>query len=271
MISFVIYYHSSRIENLEQTLRFLERREPALHDSELVIVCQDESKTITSAFRTKQFNLGLDTYMKPVMCNFGVKKSSHKIIALLDSDRILPHEYFTRNLSMVTSKIMITTRKLYSLNSAYTDIQIDSGQITKHPDYRSTSNKLRMKNMFSGNTMFLRDDYLSCGGMDESFVGYGYADNDMTENMSCHGCRGIYLEEEEIHLHHVKQVQMHGNTMPSRSIISATNAARYLTKWNKKPNRDFYRLSLEVMSDPDNSELQKSQFWEHAQKLSTFL
>lgn len=250
MISFVIYYHSSRIENLKQTLRFLEKREPQLIlCSEIILVCQDESPIITSKFNIKQLNLKTDTYKKPFMCNIGVENSKNEIIVLLDSDRILPKEYFTNNTKIVTRGMTITTELLFSLRDDYSDDQIESGNVCKIPDFRSKTNEMRHKNMFSGNTIFMKQDYLSCGGMDESFVGYGYADNDMTESMKNYGCKEVFLSEEELHLNHPKSVCWHGKQLSSKSFASFANAKKYLQKWKKEPPPSFYDMLDEIKKE----------------------
>ena len=247
MVSFVIYYHSSRIENLRQTIRFLENRESELiSTSEIVLVCQDESESISSKFPIKQFNLNTDTYNKPIMCNHGVRSSTHEIIVLMDSDRILPHNYFTRNTKIATLGKTITTERLFFLEDDYSDIQIESGDIVKTADFKSKTNEMRCKNMFSGNTIFMKQEYFSCGGMDESFVGYGYADNDMTETMKHFGCEEIYLDEEELHLKHARSIYWHGKPLPSKSFVSFSNAKRYLKKWGKEPPAAYQQMESEI-------------------------
>ena len=64
------------------------------------------------------------------------------------------------------------------------------------------SAKRLKKNLFSGNTIFYKQDYLDCGGMDESFVGYGFADNDMNLNVISKGYKAVWLNDLEIHLNH---------------------------------------------------------------------
>ena len=58
-ISFIICLHSSRIKNLFQLLRLLEKREKKLQGSELVILFHDSfDKEITSSvFDIKKYNL----------------------------------------------------------------------------------------------------------------------------------------------------------------------------------------------------------------------
>ena len=61
--SFIIIFHPLRIDNLNQTLRFLYKREVDLE--ELILVCQTECKEINSPFnKTKQINMNLDSYWK---------------------------------------------------------------------------------------------------------------------------------------------------------------------------------------------------------------
>ena len=93
MISFVFYFSSRRIDNLRQTLRFLSKNEN-LKDKEVILVCNDSVQDDFLLPNYKLYNLNLDTYNKPNLCNFGVSKANCDIVALLDSDRILPFGYF---------------------------------------------------------------------------------------------------------------------------------------------------------------------------------
>ena len=56
------------------------------------------NKEITSSvFDIKKYNLNLQIYNKPFMCNSGVEYSINDKIVILDSDRILPDNYFYNN------------------------------------------------------------------------------------------------------------------------------------------------------------------------------
>jgi len=248
MVSFVIYYHSTRVSNLLQTIRFLEKREPDLKDSELVLVCQDKQIDISSHFAST-INIGLEigTYKKPVMCNAGVRAAKHDLIVLMDSDRILPYGFFTKHTKNFPQKSMLTSVRLYKLQQDYTDEQIESGEIQKVEDFKSSTNEIRKKNMFSGNTIFWKDDFLECGGMDESFVGYGYADNDITHNMLHSGIEPTYLFDEELHLNHPCSIFVEYEEITQFKIISAINGVRYMKKWKIPLSKSFYELHKEIM------------------------
>ena len=250
MISFIIYFSSTRLANLLQTLRFLEKREPLLLDGELLLICQDRCPSVASNFKTyKHFNLELSNYRKPYMCNLGVKNATHENIVLLDSDRILPESYFSRCLKLLKENMAITTVPLYQLKRTYSDSEIELKDLEKKSDFRSKENEGGRKNLFAGNTLMKKIDYLKWGGMDEEFVGYGFADMDMTTSVMKQGCTPLYLEEEEeLHLYHYRETCLEGRPVdPSVfRIITATNALRYCVKWKTLPNEGMKKIIQRV-------------------------
>jgi predicted glycosyltransferase involved in capsule biosynthesis len=244
--SFVIIYHPSRIENLNQTLRFLEKREKELLDQELILVCQTRFEKLKTKFKNnKQINLNIKNYHKSLMTNVGVNESKGDILILLDSDRILPENYFLTALSKIKQNSVLSTKELYRLEKDYSDSDIEQNNINKIPEYRSEFFESRKKNMFSGNTVVFKSDYGDIGGYDESFVGYGFADNDICMKCLKHKVEFLWLEEfEEWHLQHNHEMcweekMIHRETF---KIILATNAWKYLNKWKLEPDSGFWDL-----------------------------
>jgi hypothetical protein len=233
--SFVIYYHSSRMDNLEQTLRFLSKREAdLLSKSELVLVCHDCSEPPKNIFaHVQHVNMGMEVYNKPLMNNRGVEAAQSEVIVLLDSDRILTPNYFTNAVSKVQPGECISTIWLYKLRRATTDHHIERLGCCMDNDFRSKDNEMHRKNMFSGNTVMRRDDYLAAGGMDESFESYGYNDNDFTMTMTRRGARFTWLDNVmELHLHHPPGPGIVGTGMIESNV---RNGIRYCNKWGLLP------------------------------------
>lgn len=235
MISFIIIFHPKRLDNLKQTLHFLKQRENS--DIEVILCCQTYIKYFDSPFNnTKFINLESNTYLKPKMTNIGVKAAQNDIIVLLDSDRVLPTNYFTNTCSQLNPNEIITTKNLYYVLNKYNNAQIESGLIKKISDFRSEKNESMKKNLFSGNTIMWKSDYLRIGGYDENFAGYGFADNDMTKNALENGLTPIFLEENELHLYHDDLFDFN-NQLLSRAeykIICAINGLKYFNKWQLK-------------------------------------
>ena len=253
--SFVIIYHPSRIENLSQTLRFLEKREEKLLDQELILVCQTKFEKIKTKFKNnKQINLNLKNYHKSLMTNVGVNEARGNILILLDSDRILPQDYFSTCLSKIKQNSVLSTTKLYRLEKDYSDADIEQKKVSKIPEYRSEFFESRKKNMFSGNTIVFKSVYDKIGGYDESFAGYGFADNDICMKCLKHKVEFLWLEEfEEWHLQHNHEMcwdekMIHRETF---RIILATNAWKYLTKWKLEPDAGFWDIIKLAEKDID--------------------
>jgi hypothetical protein len=265
MISFVIYYHSSRLDNLNQTLRFLRKRENL--DAELILVCQDQYELQEdTGFKTYQYNMNMSFYHKAKMCNFGVGKASYDVVALIDSDRILPEGYFSRCLTDIKPRDFISTEALYRLKKEYSDEEIENDEnLEKYQDFRSLDNTLFRKNLFAGNTVMFKEDYFKTGGMDESYAGYGFTDTDMTQNILSKGYKAKYLKEKELHLCHSHNIIWDNQKFYDFKIISFTNAIKYCLKWKKindvmllkekMDNENFEHCSLKLSSKYNEEKL----------------
>lgn len=252
MISFVIIFHPSRINNLNQTLRLLRANEQEL--DELILVCQTQHDEITTPFiHTKQINMGLKTYHKTLMTNVGVKNASNNILVLLDSDRVLPQNYFASTKERLRPGCIATPEKLLRVLDDYTDEDILSGRIETKSEYRHTENKGRYRNLFAGNTMLFKQDYEVLGGYDESFIGYGYADTDMTRKAMNLGFQILWTEAEELHLKHDISVCWNEQIIPLGifKIMTATNGLRYHFKWKTSIEETLTNLMDEVESQLD--------------------
>jgi hypothetical protein len=239
-ISFVIYFHSNRVKNLEQMLRFLFKRENLIN-SEFLLICQDQYNKKILEIKPK--NLKLKYYHKTKMCNIGVDLAKNKIIALLDSDRILPPKYFEKIYKKIKPKQFVSTWKMYKLNKEYADEEIEKNEVIKSEDFKSIENNACSKNLFAGNTVFYKKDYLDAGGMDENFYGYGFADTDMTTNVMSKNYNVIWRDEEEIHLFHSKEIHIGKEKYHFHpEIFTALNAKKYCKKWKKIPDKNINDL-----------------------------
>jgi hypothetical protein len=244
MISFVFYFSSKRLENLHQTLRFLKKREN-LCKNEVLLICNDEIKEKFDLPNYKIINLKLESYHKPKMCNIGVYEASNELVALLDSDRILPHNYFENNAKKIQKKEFLSTTNLIKLIKNYTDDEIENNNFEHMTDEKSKRGTHLFKNLFSGNTLFFKKDYMESGGMDESFVGYGFADNDMSINIISKGYKSKWKSDIELHLHHDAEFVFEKKLISQEfefKKISRKNLEKLVDKWNNKNISNFLKV-----------------------------
>lgn len=239
-ISFVYYFHSMRTDNLKQTLRLLFQREKCI--GEVILVCNDRTEEVFENCRL--YNMALAYYEKPKMCNFGVSKASCEVVALMDSDRVLPPGYFESILDRIKPGQMFSCDKLLTLDKPYSDEEINKGNFSYYVEMKSRTWEIRKKNLFSGNTTFMKEDYLSCGGMDEQFIGYGFADNDMTINVVSKGIEAVWGDEDELHLYHEKNTMENNQILvfPDFAPTSQSNLMKFLRKW--KINHEEHKRKL---------------------------
>jgi len=237
MISFVFYLHSSRSENLAQTLRILETRERV--EKEVILVCNDKLTCTPKGCRV--LNMELPEYRKALMCNVGVAEAKGEIVALMDSDRVMSAGYFSSAAREVARGQFMSCRRILNLSRPHSDEEIERGDLEFEEEWRAEGCELWRRNLFSGNTVFHREDYLRSGGMDESFVGYGFADTDMTMNVISKGFLPVWSEGPEVHLYHAKDVSwggsMHGKE--TRTKMAESNMCKFLKKWRMK---DYLRM-----------------------------
>lgn len=248
--SFLIYTHAKRFSNLYATLDCLCKRERSLfidEGSELLIISQNRLQSVINPVtpNIRVVELNLPVFNKAKMVNTSVNMAKGEIVVMLDGDRILPKGYFSDNLRSIKHGEIITTLNLYRLKQNYTSAQLlDASTVfDKVPDFRHVENIPGKKNAFSGNTIMYKNDFLSVGGMDETYENYGCTDLDMSVTCLKAGMNIIYKEDEELHL-------WHSFDMPKNKflIINCKSVLKYCTKWNQ-PVPPFF---LEILKDKNN-------------------
>lgn len=228
----MLYFHSSRLDNLRQTLRMLFSRERS--EKDVVLVCNDRTEETFEGCRL--FNLRAEDYRKTVMCNLGVREARGEVIALMDSDRVLPQGFFSSVASGLRRGEFVSCARMLRIMAPASDEQINKGEFKYEEEFRSKGWCLWRRNLFSGNTIFHKSDYLDAGGMDESFVGYGFADNDMTRKVASMGFRTRWIDATELHLYHAKEALEGGSMVGERgrTLKAHENMCKFLKKWKDK-------------------------------------
>ena len=224
--SFIIGFQSNRLDNLFQTIRFLEQRESNLLDlCEIILVCQDQCQEIRTKFKhTRLLNLNINEYIRPFMLNTGAYYANSDIIIILDSDRIMPYNYFNISINKLQKRTIISPKHILKLNTPYSDNDIEHNNIEGMLELRSAIPSLHTKNVISGNTIIFKDDYYLAGCMDESFHGYGYSDTDFAMALYSKGFKFILNDNIEFHLWHPYSNQY--------KIQNLLNAVKFCNKWN---------------------------------------
>jgi len=231
--SFIIGFHTARKDNLLQTLRFLEKWHlSAIQKCELITVCQDALNfdiPNQSWLKHKHFDLSLSEMSLPIVTNFGIEQSEFEKIIILESDRILPQNYFSDVIKHLNYGVQITTSNMKKLTKECTDSDICCEGFEFFKEFRSQKNEFGSRNMWSGNTALMKSDFIKAGKMDESYVGYGWADTDMCLAMEKIGIQSIYREETELHLWHPPLT--YGTKDQKKLFVD--NGLRLCKKWNK--------------------------------------
>lgn len=198
--SFVIFFHTKRLENFHQTIRFLNLWHPeVVQESEIITICQDQTNlTLSNWLHHSHINLDLECMHLPKMVNIGVNLAKSNKLVILESDRILPKGYFFNAIQQLKEGLQITAKNMIKLTKDYNDNDIINNNYEFKEDNRTS--KIGDKNLWSGNTIITKNDFNKIGGMDEFYKGYGWADSDMCEKTK--HLQSIYRDEQEIHLWH---------------------------------------------------------------------
>lgn len=241
LASFVIGFHTARIDNLLQTLRFLIRdHKDVFTDSYLSLVCQDNCDTLPveklneleslreQSHRSCIINLSLDEMRLPEVTNIGVEDAETDKLIILESDRILPAGYFAAVIEQLHDGIQITTKNMIKLRGPATDDEIVDCLFQFDCEVRNPRNELGQRNMWSGNTAIMKGDYYKAGRMDEAYTGYGWADSDMTKATEGAGIQSIYRDEVELHLWHPSAT--YGKSDQKQLFIN--NGLHFCKKWS---------------------------------------
>jgi hypothetical protein len=252
LASFVIPCHTARIDNLLHTIKFLIRDHRSVVEwSDLSIEFQDnyealpieqinELETLREEFHRssitshniKQMNL-------PYLVNSGVEGAETDRIFVLESDRILEANYFKWALKELREGVQITCKNMRKLTKPATEEEILNFKYEFKSESRSETNEIGMRNMWSGNTAILKSDFFRTGQMDERYIGYGWADSDMTNRTKVAGIQSIFRHEMELHLWHPSAT--YGSGDQKQQFID--NGLRFCKKW-EQPLPDWFRAEI---------------------------
>ena len=230
--SFIITFASPRLDNLHQTIRFLRRNHSdVIKDCELITVCQDfcELPSVDGFGKHFHYDLEVECMQLPKLTNYGVDHCNCKKVVVLESDRILPPGYFAAVLKQLKTGVQISTKHVLKLARSYTDEEIIDNKLEYTEENRTEDNQIGTRNMWSGNTAFMKVDFETAGKMDEGYIGYGWADSDMTNTMKTVGIRSIFRSETELHLWHPSLTYGKGN----QDQMFLENGFRFCRKWHE--------------------------------------
>lgn len=228
--SVIIPFSSDRLNNLQQTLRFLSL-ESCFLNSQIILICNDYIPKLEHNFRyLNLINLNSDIYCRARMCNIGVSESIFEKLVILDSDRVLINSYFEKYIKNLKENECITAKKIRQTYKDLTDEEIKNGDYEYYIDHRSESNEMHKKGMFSGNTIMHKSTYINSGMMDETYLGYGYQDIDFESKVLKNSGVMNFVDEIEIHLFHDRK-----QTKDNFTKSNVLNGIKFCKKWKRVP------------------------------------
>lgn len=169
--------------------------------------------------------------------NNGVGLASEEIVFYVDSDRIVPKDWFSRCHSLLSSdkNRFFYPSRLYSLKNhvgveslRHIRDNVGSNESALVPDHRQDDPTVYgRKNPFSGCVAFGKSAFVDCGGFDRRFVGWGYPDYDFMMKAKTRGFPAIPIDASELHQKHDYAVDRKAFRMHN-----LYNLRQYVEKWN---------------------------------------
>lgn len=263
MMTIFIIYSPDRLKQLEQSIECLKRLS-GYADCEKIL-CVDgranvrpDSWTVVEIPRKHRHFSWADSW------NAAVERASFETMLMLDSDRILPRNY----LELVTTAVKdMTFAYSGSLFRAERDCRQD--ELFAFQDEAEINFPIRPekrqacppdasvtragKNPMSGNTGLTRSTYRVTGGIDPTFVGWGYVDTDYYVKTHRMKCEYVALPARELHLHHgygVNDFEFHRNNV--------WNQIKFLRKWGFEVSDGLLESAASYRIDPDTIRPDKS-------------
>jgi len=246
LISYLFYLPAERQKIFAQQLRLLEARED-LSECEAVVVWHGQPGIVNlSAFKSSTIDsIDCQRYNKSMLVNRAVKLSKGDVLIILDSDRIMPPDYFKKSVEMLKPKSAIAPQRMIKILSPIEDKEIWEMRFPYKRDDRTEKLTPFRKHLFSGNTIVYKEDYLAAGGMDETYWGYGFNDLDFTRAWEKSGFGIHWTDAEEIHLYHPRLDEKNPEDFHSQNVA---NAYKFFKKWNEPiPDKFSYDIAKRVV------------------------
>lgn len=234
-VSVVVTSASSRADNLRQSLSALRDGEPGL-DLEVIVVFQDHAAGEVGGADVV-VELGLSEFRKGLMVNQGVAVAGRDVILIMDGDRVVPPNYLKDVLGcLLTDRVVVAPRGVLNLPSPLGDDALRHLRDNPSPalrwlEMRGMPSNLFVKTHFSGHAVMNRKDFDAVGGMDETYCGYGFSDNDFGMRCKAAGLLLRFAVPFDIHLWHARDCDDERYWAQN-----CGNGVRFCRRWNLSPS-----------------------------------
>jgi len=237
--SIVILYSHDRKTQLQNSLECLSECK-YYNNAEKIIISDGKSNFTNSEWNIFEFLRSKEFYCWADTLNFGVSTAKNKIIIYMDSDRILPKNFFELCFDKIENNSFIYPKNLYKIKKhcSFEELKtirdnFDNYKNLLEADHRHNNpyKQVSGTNPFSGCVCFYRDDFINHGGFDDEFIGWGYPDSDFFMKTTKHGCKFISLDINELHQKHDRNVLEY-----EFELHNIFNLKKYCDKWSIETN-----------------------------------
>ena len=183
------------------------------------------------------------------MWDEAIANAIYEKILYIDCDRIFPIDSLNKIYDSIRDNVFVFPRWLYSFRSLATLCEVkkvrdnfdESVLIADHRIYSSPWESIRKKNPMSGCVGFTKNSFITSGGLDYDFQGWGYPDTDYFEKTSRQGMIFAPLDIIELHLKH-----SYSESFDKVKAMNLWNGIHFCEKWGYSIHPKLYQIADEI-------------------------
>jgi hypothetical protein len=251
MFSIAIFYSEDRLLQLRQTIECLEEMD-GYGQCQKMLCADGVTNVCPTDFDILEVQRPGPYYCWATVWEAALSRARYENILYLDSDRILPGDYFRRALAELADDTFVFPARLYNLEADVpTDVlkrirdNVGSYPHLLRADHRvwdDPASSVRRKNPMSGCVAFTKTTYRNSGGMDSAYTGWGYPDTDYFTKTFRAGCRFVPIDCDELHLKHGYR-QGPRNSARLFCLTNLWNGVYYHRKWMLPLDEELHYLA----------------------------
>ena len=177
------------------------------------IVCEQESEVsvseYTASYNARYINTHIkdtDVIHKSSLINYAVSCSTSDYIWILDADFYANYSAIVSYMESNECELVRPFESVIFLDNTESETLVTQAQVIVEGSYKANNQ--------TGKFSFLvdRNLFLSVGGMDERYVGWGFQDLDFVENKLPHDVATAVVKQTGYHLYHERPPQTYADT-----------------------------------------------------------
>ena len=255
-LSIIILYSTDRKQQLMQTLSCL--RDIDGFSACQTILCVDGINNIKEDIEFIEIPRVNGFYCWANAINLGLERCKYDKVLYIDSDRILPVNFFDLIYEKIDDKRFCFPKYLYQFHYhvSLDVVKLVRDNFPKYQEYvyhdprvyNNPIDAVRRKNPMSGCVAFTKKGYEQSGGFDDTFIGWGFPDIDYFMSTYKQSYEFMPINCNEFHLSH-QYVNNNYDIKNNRSLMRLMglyNGVKFCKKWNLPIHDSIIRSANEL-------------------------